>query len=65
MSPTVPIKKPMVPFVGFDQLCWHNFRIIGTDISGISIEHNSRIIGSGYKLIEGVVWVWFNLNHMV
>ena len=55
MSPTVPMKKPTVPFVGFDQLCWHNFRIIGTDISGISIEHNSRIIGSGYKLIEGVV----------
>ena len=32
--------------IGFDQLCWHNFRIIGTNFSGISIEHNSRIIGS-------------------
>ena len=42
-----------------DQLCWHNFRIIGTDSSGISIEHNSRIIGLGY-IFEGVVRVWFN-----
>ena len=32
--------------VGFDQLCWHNFRIIGTNFGGISIEHNASIIGS-------------------
>ena len=29
------------PWVGFDQLCWHNFRIIGTNFGGISIEHNA------------------------
>ena len=43
--------------LGYDQLCWNNFRIIGTGLSGISIEHNSRIIGSRYVL-EGVVRVW-------
>ena len=32
--------------IGFDQLCWHNFRIIGTSFGGISIEHNASIIGS-------------------
>ena len=33
-------------WVGFDQLCWHNFRIIGANFSMISTEHNSGIIGS-------------------
>ena len=32
--------------LGFDQLCWHNFRIIETSFGGISIEHNASIIGS-------------------
>ena len=32
--------------IGFDQLCWHNFRIIWTKYSGISIKHNFKIIGS-------------------
>ena len=41
-------------WLGFDQLCWHNFRIIGTYSSGISIKHYSRIIGSGDTL-KGVV----------
>ena len=40
--------------LGFDQLCWHNFRIIGTYLSGISIKHYSRIIGSG-ETFKGVV----------
>ena len=31
--------------LGFDQLCWHNIRITGTYLSGISIKHYSRIIG--------------------
>ena len=34
--------KKGTPSIGFDQLCWHNFRIIGTDFSGISTEHNSE-----------------------
>ena len=32
--------------IGLDQICWHNFRIIGTIFSVISTENNSRIIGS-------------------
>ena len=35
-----------ISLLGFDQLCWHNFRIIGTNFGGISIEHNASIIGS-------------------
>ena len=36
----------MTSSVGFDPLCWHKFRIIGTNFGGISIEHNASIIGS-------------------
>ena len=54
---------------GFDQLCWHNFRIIGTDFSGISTEHNnSRIIGLSLHIWRcglGVIEVWLNLYHMI
>ena len=31
--------------VGLSQLCWHNFRIIGTSLGGFSIKNNARIIG--------------------
>ena len=54
--------------LGFDQLCWHNFRIIGTDFRGISTEHNSRIIGLSLHIWRcglGVVKVWLNLYHMI
>ena len=40
--------------LGFDQLCWHIFRIVGTYLSGISIKHYSRIIGSG-NMLTGVL----------
>ena len=40
--------------LGFDRLCWHNFRIVGRYLSGISIKHYSRIIGSG-DTFKGVV----------
>ena len=43
---TCQLKVVMTTTVGFDQLCWHNFRIIGTNFGGISIEHNASIIGS-------------------
>ena len=32
--------------VGSSRLCWHNFRIIGTDFGSISIENYASIIGS-------------------
>ncbi len=50
--------------VGFSQLCWHNFGIIGTILSSISIEHYSRIIGEQNKF-GGVVLLkeaWFNIK---
>ena len=31
--------------LGLSQLCWHNFRIIGTSLGGFSIKNNARIIG--------------------
>ena len=34
-----------ISWLGFDQLCWHNF-VIGTNFGGISIEHNASIIDS-------------------
>ena len=55
--------------LGFDQLCWHNFRIlVETNFSGISTEHNSRIIGLTLHIWRcglGVVKVWLNLHHIV
>ena len=41
--------------LGFDHLCWHNFRIIETNLSGISIEHNSRIIAPQVTYLK--VWL--------
>ena len=32
----VTMKTTVAQGIGFDQLCWHNFRIIGTYSSGIS-----------------------------
>ena len=49
--------------VGFDQLCWHNFRITGTYLSGISIKDYSRTIGSG-NTHKRVVWgVVYSIPH--
>ena len=50
-------------WLGFDQLCWHNFRIIGTYLSGISIEHYSRIIGSRDTFKGVVLGVVYSIPH--
>ena len=36
--------------LGFSQLCWHNFRIIGTVLDSFSIENNSGIIGEFFAI---------------
>ena len=40
--------------IGFSQLCWHNFRIIGTVFDSISIGNYASIIGSSLHVLEGM-----------
>ena len=48
-----------ISWLGFDQLCWHNFGIIGTNFGGIRI--NASIIGSDLPISRCGYGVWFDL----